>query len=474
MSTSSAWNLISQNGAKFSNFVRQFFSNRQGNIAITFAIVLVPLLAAVGASLDYARAYNAKIKMQSDLDAALLGATRKIGVDSESDIRAFIKTWFAAQTDLGDGSYTLRDSDIIVDKAGVSVTANLSTSIPTTLMRVVGVDEVPISAISTVQGSGMSFVNIYIVLDKSASMLLAADTTGQSALTNSPSNCVFACHDNVLPVEVGWGRNKTSYTKYEYARMLGVTLRTDVQLQATEKVLDMVSSANNPTNHIKVGFYTLGTNTTGTNLLSSRYNTANGLHEVLSPTYSSTKLSNTLSGSSELSSDTSYYSSDFRSLQDLTDYVGESGSGTSENDPLKLVMLITDGAQSSIDFLGSQSGFKYITAMNPGWCDAVKDKGAEFAVLYTEYLPVPAANAFSGHYYDSLGKNMASSNFRSKWNGVLNNKYNSTSRRDFIEKALEDCASKSQYFIAANDQNEIVEGFQSLLTSYLAAVRLTQ
>ena len=50
----------------------RFAGAEQGNIAVIFAIALVPVLAFVGAAVDYSRAVQARSSMQAALDSAAL------------------------------------------------------------------------------------------------------------------------------------------------------------------------------------------------------------------------------------------------------------------------------------------------------------------------------------------------------------------------------------------------------------------
>jgi malyl-CoA/(S)-citramalyl-CoA lyase len=54
----------------FSKFLR----NTSGNIAMMFAMLTVPLIAATGAAIDYSRAYEQRMVVQDALDAAALAA----------------------------------------------------------------------------------------------------------------------------------------------------------------------------------------------------------------------------------------------------------------------------------------------------------------------------------------------------------------------------------------------------------------
>lgn len=453
------------------NLCRRFMIDCGGNIAMTFAIVSVPLLIAMGMAVDYTRAYNVQAKMGGDLDAALLAAIKQVGTGDEDDIKALVGEWFAAQTELGSG-YTLNDDDIVIDTSGHTITAKVSAPVETSFLKIAGINTITVAVLTSVTGTSTDYVNVYIVLDKSASMLLAATTGGQASLisktafsskSDSSEGCVFACHTSIHS-----GRS----SNYQIAVANGITLRTDVQLNAVKKVLELVATANSTKNHVKVGYYTLGTSTTGNSLVNSSYETVNGIHTVQSPIYSNSTLTELLTTSSELSSATAYSSSDFRALKDLATIVGSNGDGSSESSPLKIVMLITDGAQSSMGWVGTGSSAKYITPMNPAWCDNIKNNDATMAVLYTEYLAVADGDDVA-NYKASIGGKMNTSYFNSVWSGA-SSYLTSDVRRDKIATVLSACASGSQYFIAADSTAEITTGFSSLLTTYLSAVRLTE
>ena len=113
---------------------RRFAGANRGNIAVIFAIALVPLIAFVAVAVDYTRANAARSAMQSALDSVALMLSKDLadGRISESDIDQKAKTYFAAlytnrdsvvaTTDIH-GTYTARDpatgqSTIIVSGNG--------------------------------------------------------------------------------------------------------------------------------------------------------------------------------------------------------------------------------------------------------------------------------------------------------------------------------------------------------------------
>jgi Flp pilus assembly protein TadG len=51
-----------------------FRRDRRGNVAVIFAIALLPLLAFVGVAIDYSMASRARAKLQAAADAASVAA----------------------------------------------------------------------------------------------------------------------------------------------------------------------------------------------------------------------------------------------------------------------------------------------------------------------------------------------------------------------------------------------------------------
>ena len=58
--------------------VRRFASADQGNIAVMFAFAALPILAAVGAAIDYSRVNNARTSLQAALDSTALMVSKDL------------------------------------------------------------------------------------------------------------------------------------------------------------------------------------------------------------------------------------------------------------------------------------------------------------------------------------------------------------------------------------------------------------
>src|SRR5947207_250938 len=62
------------------NLLREFARSRDGHVAVTFALVAIPLIGAIGAAVDLSKANDVKTQLQNSLDAAVLaGVTQAAG-----------------------------------------------------------------------------------------------------------------------------------------------------------------------------------------------------------------------------------------------------------------------------------------------------------------------------------------------------------------------------------------------------------
>ena len=426
-----------------------FLRDARGNVAMTFCLLLPMLLIGGGVSVDYLRAYGAYSEMQTELDIALIAAIKKIDNLSTDEIEDVIRDWFGTQTRIENFSL----EDVSVDTIGSVIRATATAQVDTTLMQIAGITTVPIGVVSEVAGPATSYLNVYLVLDKSASMLLAATPSGQTLLT-SAVGCAFSCHGG----EEHTVKGVKYKTNYAYSSAKNVDLRADVLLDAVEEVLTTVQDLDPSGTRIRVGLYRLATTTT----------------ETIAPTYSMAsvrtallKATNNLTSAS--STDGTYFDVGLTALAPM---VGSNGDGTTAAKPLKLVMMITDGVQSSRAMvLTSPETRRKVTPLNPAWCDKVTQNGATFATVYTTYLPIPT----DWGYNATVGATMASSVWTTTWGGTLNPTAPAgITRHDYLPIALSDCATSADYFMQATNAAEITDSLNTLFSRYLSTVRLTK
>ncbi|MDB5552923.1 MAG: hypothetical protein JWL86_2907 [Rhizobium sp.] len=181
---------VFKNGMK--NLGRRFVTDRAGNIAMSFAIVSVPLLAAIGVSIDYTQLVNSQRHLQDAIDAAAVSAAASLvaGKHTEATVKDYAVNFVLAQlsTELNTTEQTQLKTAI-----GVTVTTTGSGTAKTYSIKVtgkydaklspfakfVGYSTMPVGGVSMTQSQATSknAMSMYVVLDRSGSMSWVTDST---------------------------------------------------------------------------------------------------------------------------------------------------------------------------------------------------------------------------------------------------------------------------------------------------------
>ena len=146
------------------------------------------------------------------------------------------------------------------------------------------------------------------------------------------------------------------------------------------------------------------------------------------------------------------------SLGDLsqTSYIPNPGTGTNQagDTPQEVLFIVTDGVedelsggnrlQQAINNLGNAPGG---TRSGTNWCTAIKNRGIKIAILYTEYLPVPANS-----WYES-------------WIAPV---------QSDIGPALQACSSGPSYFYDAAIGDNLGQDLTTLFNAVVQSAHLTQ
>jgi len=187
-------------GKKLKIFVattRAFVRAKGGNVAMIFAISVLPFMIAAGTGLDFARAMLVRQQMGSALDAAALAVGSTTGLDQAS-AQLLARKYFAANytvntTDYGTPTVTIPLNGGFDSKGSVVITA--TTSMPTVLMKLVNITALPITISSNVVW-GQTKLWVALVLDNSGSMS-KGDSTGSKmdALHNASHQLLTILHN---------------------------------------------------------------------------------------------------------------------------------------------------------------------------------------------------------------------------------------------------------------------------------------
>jgi len=144
---------------------RRFAADRRGAVAIVFALALIPLLLAGGAAIDLGRAYLVKSRLGYAIDAAALAVGSSTSTD-EAELEEVMLAFFEANypaSELGVPAtpvMQLNDSEV-----SIYATADVTT----TLMNIVGIHELTVSA-ETLVIRETKGLEVALVLDNTGSM----------------------------------------------------------------------------------------------------------------------------------------------------------------------------------------------------------------------------------------------------------------------------------------------------------------
>lgn len=439
----------------FADFTR----SERGNVAITFALILMPMIALMGLGIDVSRTLAARTSLQGASDAAALAAA----TEAEATLQAGGSTstaqyagvlagqavFNANATKVGRTLGAMPTPNVQVNSGAASITAFVSFSapVPTTFAKIFNVNSYTVNGTAASSLTMPKYLNISVVTDISQSMGLAATSSGQSQLASLTGGCQFGCHV--------YQPGQSGTQPYEVqAHSAGIQLRIDVIRQATQNMIQSAKQLATSTPYISFGLYTLQG---GNGSTDKNGQTADGkpFTTLASPTTNYTSLYST-AGTLDLGDnngngigDTDYNNA----MTSLTSTIPASGSGTSSS-PQQFVFLLTDGVEDvyasslsncpsgTVGWNGSHCTF----AFDPSTCASLKNKGVTIGVIYTTYLPIPGDGS-----YETLVQPFINQ----------------------LSPNLQSCASPG-YFYQASDANDIQVAINALFAKATGHGVLTQ
>jgi Flp pilus assembly protein TadG len=160
-------------------WLRRFWTARRGNVAVIYALALLPLTLAAGGGLDYARAIVVKQSMGGALDAAALAVATASKSSTTAQLQTVAQQYFSANYNLSSGYGT--PTAVTVTKSGQTITVSASCSMPTTMLQVIGISNWSVTSTSTVT-YGQTKLWVALVLDNTGSMA-QSDNTGLTKMS---------------------------------------------------------------------------------------------------------------------------------------------------------------------------------------------------------------------------------------------------------------------------------------------------
>ena len=145
--------------------LKNFFNSTTGNVSVMLAVAAVPILLAAGSAIDYLRLSNAKTEFQAALDGAALAAALPSN-KTDAERTAIAKAYFKSNIP----GFKGEPPDIDVKIYAESVETTVKLALPTSFMRVAGIDAMEIDESAEVMRPFDGAAEVVLVLDYSGSM----------------------------------------------------------------------------------------------------------------------------------------------------------------------------------------------------------------------------------------------------------------------------------------------------------------
>jgi Flp pilus assembly protein TadG len=175
--------------ARFRTAARRFLRADEGNIAMIFAISVLPVLGLVGAAVDYTRVSSARSAMQSALDSTALMLSKDLssGTITAAQVAAKAQTYFGAlYTEKDASNISVTATYTASSSMGSTIQVSGSASVTTDFLKVAGVPQINFNETATTAW-GTTKLRVAMALDNTGSM---ADDGKIGALQTASKNLI--------------------------------------------------------------------------------------------------------------------------------------------------------------------------------------------------------------------------------------------------------------------------------------------
>lgn len=364
---------------------KRLLSDRGGQTAIALALLALPMIVAMGGSVDYTLAAARRSGLQAATDAAALAAS-KVAADyiatngwsttnaataaSLGNVAA--KTAFAANISSSDTDATSVTPTMTISSAqSINSYVTAGETYTTTFLGIIGASTFDLTATASATASlPVAYYQFVFLIDISGSMAIGGTSSDIATLQASSKfgYCGFACHDPY---------HYYSSTDYRaLAKTKGISLKIDYVNTATQTFLSSLNTALTAAGAgSKTSIYTFGTNFT--TVLSGSTSMSTAISKAATIDVEAVGKSSTNWG----------YTKTATALTSVKNLLTNVGDGTTSTSRKTYVVFITDGLEdlpASGTTYGRSTDVAYGTA-----CTAIKNTGATLITIEATYPVVP-------------------------------------------------------------------------------------
>ena len=399
---------------KFAGARGRFAKADEGNVAIIFGMMLLPMISFAGVSIDYSRAVAIRARFNQAADsAALSGVIERMKNNNLPISDDRVKAFFMGSLDhatLGITPAITVSNSLALGAA--KVTVSYRATVPMAFTSLLGVNSVSIGGSATSAMSVPKYAVFNFLLDNSPSMGIGASAADIAKLQSvTPDQCAFACHQHTFDAQGRITGNATN-DYYTIAKNNGVQTRIDVLRSSVQSIAQQASTMPQLPNQFKMAIYSF----------SDTFQTITGptINLATGPTSASALAGNidlAFAYNDQRDTQTSFDTA----LTSVNQAISTGGDGLTANAPLQYLLMVTDGMQDEPTRTASGTGdpadpiaplstfippavqssgnvannangnatpTRLISALDPALCTTLKNRNIQIAVLYTPYLPI--------------------------------------------------------------------------------------
>ena len=215
----------------FGTILKLFTKDRRGNVAMMYALMLVPVLFGVGAAIDFTRANQVRSNFAEGADAGLLAAARSAILDdtlTEEQINTLARRFFDGNT-ISSDDFIVDTFDLVADRENQVFTLNITGRVRTQILGIGGRDFLPININSEAQISPPRLLELALVLDNTFSMTGAR----LDALKDASEDLV-----NIVMDDTGDDNVKIGIVPFSQYVNIGLSRRDEPWLDGAEDVFE--------------------------------------------------------------------------------------------------------------------------------------------------------------------------------------------------------------------------------------------
>lgn len=176
-------------------------SDDAGQVAVVFALAIIPIFAVAGFAIDFQNTVKKKQKVQVIVDSAVLAAARvKQTGANDGEVRAALSAFLDAQLDPIGGGLACDAPNVSVGTTAERITATVSCRQPTSLTRVVGQDQMNFN-VGAVAEYGIDKIDVAFMFDVSGSMNSSSRLTNLKAAAIEAINILLPIDANAKLIE---------------------------------------------------------------------------------------------------------------------------------------------------------------------------------------------------------------------------------------------------------------------------------